>query len=50
MQIIDAHHHLWDLDKVEYPWLMVRINDLHQSTSVWLRTARSSKIVVSIAT
>ena len=24
MQIIDAHHHLWDLDKVEYPWLMAR--------------------------
>ena len=19
---IDAHHHLWDLDAVEYPWLM----------------------------
>jgi predicted TIM-barrel fold metal-dependent hydrolase len=19
---IDAHHHLWDLQKVHYPWLM----------------------------
>ncbi len=24
MKIIDAHHHLWDLDAVEYPWLMAR--------------------------
>ncbi|MGB7404981.1 MAG: amidohydrolase family protein [Pacificimonas sp.] len=22
--IIDAHHHLWDLAKVDYPWLMAR--------------------------
>ncbi len=22
--IIDAHHHLWDLDKVQYPWLMAK--------------------------
>ena len=22
MQIIDAHHHLWDLDACHYPWLM----------------------------
>lgn len=22
--IVDAHHHLWDLDAVEYPWLMAR--------------------------
>lgn len=22
--IIDAHHHLWDLDAVAYPWLMAR--------------------------
>ncbi|NNE81672.1 MAG: amidohydrolase, partial [Silicimonas sp.] len=21
---IDAHHHLWDLDAVSYPWLMAR--------------------------
>ena len=21
-QIVDAHHHLWDLDKIHYPWLM----------------------------
>jgi predicted TIM-barrel fold metal-dependent hydrolase len=21
MQIIDAHHHLWDLDRHRYPWL-----------------------------
>ncbi|MEP5729888.1 MAG: hypothetical protein ABJL67_11035 [Sulfitobacter sp.] len=21
MNFIDAHHHLWDLDAVEYPWL-----------------------------
>ena len=20
-RIIDAHHHLWDLDRVYYPWL-----------------------------
>ena len=20
--MIDAHHHLWDLDAVDYPWLM----------------------------
>ena len=24
MRIVDAHHHLWDLDAVEYPWLMER--------------------------
>ncbi len=23
-QIVDAHHHLWDLGKVYYPWLMAR--------------------------
>ena len=23
-QIIDAHHHLWDLDACHYPWLMAR--------------------------
>ncbi len=23
-QIVDAHHHLWDLDKIHYPWLMER--------------------------
>jgi predicted TIM-barrel fold metal-dependent hydrolase len=23
-RIIDAHHHLWDLDACEYPWLMAR--------------------------
>lgn len=23
-QIIDAHHHLWDLDAVHYPWLMAK--------------------------
>lgn len=22
LQIVDAHHHLWDLDRVNYPWLM----------------------------
>lgn len=22
--IIDAHHHLWDLDAVDYPWLMAK--------------------------
>jgi predicted TIM-barrel fold metal-dependent hydrolase len=21
MQIVDAHHHLWDLGKLHYPWL-----------------------------
>ena len=21
MQIVDAHHHLWDLSKLHYPWL-----------------------------
>ena len=21
---IDAHHHLWDLEAVHYPWLMAR--------------------------
>ena len=24
MRIVDAHHHLWDLDAVRYPWLMAR--------------------------
>ena len=24
MHIVDAHHHLWDLDAVRYPWLMAR--------------------------
>jgi len=24
VQIVDAHHHLWDLDAVRYPWLMAR--------------------------
>ena len=23
-QIVDAHHHLWDLDKIHYSWLMAR--------------------------
>ena len=23
-QVIDAHHHLWDLDACHYPWLMER--------------------------
>ncbi len=23
-QIVDAHHHLWDLGKIHYPWLMAR--------------------------
>jgi predicted TIM-barrel fold metal-dependent hydrolase len=22
MDIVDAHHHLWDLDKLRYPWLL----------------------------
>ncbi len=21
MRVIDAHHHLWDLDRLSYPWL-----------------------------
>lgn len=24
MRIVDAHHHLWDLNAVRYPWLMAR--------------------------
>ncbi len=24
LDIVDAHHHLWDLDKIHYPWLMAR--------------------------
>src|ERR1043165_3324230 len=24
-RIIDAHHHLWDLDRIYYPWLTARI-------------------------
>ena len=24
MRRIDAHHHLWDLERVDYPWLMAR--------------------------
>lgn len=24
MQWIDAHHHLWDLSRVQYPWLLAR--------------------------
>ncbi len=24
MRIVDAHHHLWDLQAVQYPWLMAR--------------------------
>ena len=24
MQIVDAHHHLWDLDACHYPWLMAK--------------------------
>ena len=24
LQIVDAHHHLWDLEQIEYPWLMAR--------------------------
>jgi predicted TIM-barrel fold metal-dependent hydrolase len=24
MHIVDAHHHLWDLEAVRYPWLMAR--------------------------
>lgn len=24
MQILDAHHHLWDLEACNYPWLMAR--------------------------
>lgn len=24
MQIVDAHHHLWDLDACNYPWLMAK--------------------------
>ena len=24
MRRVDAHHHLWDLEKVSYPWLMAR--------------------------
>lgn len=23
-RIVDAHHHLWNLDEIEYPWLMER--------------------------
>ena len=23
-QIVDAHHHLWDLSGLDYPWLMAR--------------------------
>ena len=23
-QIVDAHHHLWNLNKIYYPWLMER--------------------------
>ena len=23
-QIVDAHHHLWNLNKIHYPWLMAR--------------------------
>lgn len=24
MRIVDAHHHLWDLEALDYPWLMAR--------------------------
>ena len=24
MHVVDAHHHLWDLEAVRYPWLMAR--------------------------
>ncbi len=24
LDIVDAHHHLWNLDKIHYPWLMAR--------------------------
>lgn len=24
MQLVDGHHHLWDLDAVDYPWLRAR--------------------------
>lgn len=24
LEFVDAHHHLWDLDEVSYPWLMAR--------------------------
>jgi L-fuconolactonase len=29
--IIDAHLHLWDLDRAEYPWLTPEIGDLYRS-------------------
>lgn len=28
MRIVDAHHHLWDLDKIYYPWLSDRIRSV----------------------
>ena len=24
LEFIDAHHHLWDLQTIDYPWLMAR--------------------------
>ena len=24
LDVVDAHHHLWNLDKIHYPWLMAR--------------------------
>lgn len=33
MRVIDAHQHIWDLESVEYPWLVPEYGVLYQSYS-----------------
>lgn len=34
MTIIDAHQHIWDIDRVEYPWLDGRLPELKRTFSM----------------
>ena len=46
MEIIDAHHHLWDLAACSYPWL----RDLMTRMAALLATSRRSKKPIACAT
>ncbi|MFW6174477.1 MAG: amidohydrolase family protein [Chloroflexota bacterium] len=40
MRIVDAHHHLWDLEQNRYPWLMERVDHPAGDYSAIMRSYR----------
>ncbi len=57
MKIIDAHHHLWDLDRLRYPWLLEPVDHVVGDYSAiqrsyrvadFLKDARNQELVKSV--